>query len=312
MMHTNPILKVHLFIPTLNPGTLWSKVIASIKSQTYPIEKVIVVDSGSTDGTLEETRTENFQLITIDKADFDHGGTRQMAVGKFPEADIYIFMTQDALLQSPDTIELMVKAFVKNPKIGMAYGRQLPHPAAKVLESHARLFNYPPQSQTRSIKDAPRYKIKTISCSNSYAAYRREAFEEAGGFPSGTILGEDVLMAGAMLLKGWEMQYLAESCVYHSHDYSAKEEFKRYFDIGVFHADNPWIFEYYGRAESEGLNYLKSEFRYVFSKNPLILPKSFFSLVAKWLGYKLGMSHEIFPSSFKKAISMHKSYWKGV
>jgi rhamnosyltransferase len=310
-MSTDQAMKVYLFIPTLNPGVLWSKVIASIKSQTYPIEKVIIVDSGSTDGTFEESDAEDFQLISIDKEDFDHGGTRQMAVNQFSEADIYVFMTQDAILASSDAIELMVET-LKNPKIGMAYGRQLPHLGAKILESHARLFNYPPQSQKRSLKDAPKYKIKTISCSNSYAAYRREAFEEAGGFPSGTILGEDVLIAGSMLLKGWAMRYLAESCVYHSHDYSAKEEFKRYFDIGVFHADNPWIFEYYGRAESEGLKYLKSEFLYVISKNPLLLPKSFFSLLAKWLGYKLGMQHRIFPNSLKKSISMHKGYWESV
>jgi len=310
-MSIDQAMKVYLFIPTLNPGVLWSKVIASIKSQTYPIEKVIIVDSGSTDGTLLETCAEDFQLISIDKEDFDHGGTRQMAVNQFSEADIYVFMTQDAILASSDAIELMVET-LKNPKIGMAYGRQLPHLGAKILESHARLFNYPPQSQKRSLKDAPKYKIKTISCSNSYAAYRREAFEEAGGFPSGTILGEDVLIAGSMLLKGWAMRYLAESCVYHSHDYSAKEEFKRYFDIGVFHADNPWIFEYYGRAESEGLKYLKSEFLYVISKNPLLLPKSFFSLLAKWLGYKLGMQHRIFPNSLKKSISMHKGYWESV
>lgn len=311
-MSIDPKLIVHLFIPTLNPGVLWSKVIESIKSQTYPINKVIVIDSGSTDGTLKETLAEDFQLISINKANFDHGGTRQMAVAQYPDADIYVFMTQDAILASVDAIELMVETFAKNPKIGMAYGRQLPHIGAKILESHARLFNYPAKSQTRSLKDAPKYKIKTISCSNSYAAYRREAFEEAGGFPSGTILGEDVLIAGSMLLKGWEMRYLAESSVFHSHDYSAKEEFKRYFDIGVFHADNTWIFENFGRAESEGMKYLKSEVQYVLSKNPLLLPKSFFSLVAKWLGYKLGMKHKLFSNSFKKSISMHKGYWKSV
>lgn len=303
-------MKVYLFIPTLNAGILWSKVIASIKSQTYPIDKVIIIDSGSTDGSLEETKAEDFELISINKADFDHGGTRQMAVAQFSDADIYVFMTQDAVLASSDAIELLVETFATNPKIGMAYGRQIPHIGAKILESHARLFNYPPQSQIRSLKDAPKYKIKTISCSNSYAAYRKEAFEEAGGFPSGTILGEDVLIAGSMLLKGWEMQYLAESCVYHSHDYSAKEEFKRYFDIGVFHADNPWIFENYGRAESEGLKFLKSEFNYVFAKNPLLFPRSFCSLIAKWVGYKLGMNHLLLPPLLKKSISMHKGYWK--
>ncbi|WP_232825643.1 glycosyltransferase family 2 protein [Algoriphagus litoralis] len=308
-MNLNPHMKVHLFIPTLNAGKLWPKVIASIKSQTYPIDKIIIIDSGSTDGSLELTLAENFELIAIDKKDFDHGGTRQLAVTRFPEATIYVFMTQDAILASSDAIEILVDSFVSSPKIGMAYGRQLPHIEAKVLESHARLFNYPPKSQVRSLEDAPKYKIKTISCSNSFAAYRKEAFEESGGFPSGTILGEDVLLAGAMLMKGWEMKYVAESAVYHSHDYSAMEEFKRYFDIGVFHADNQWIFENFGRAESEGFNYLKSEFRYVISKNFLILPKSVLSLFAKWLGYKLGMIHRQIPSPLKRSLSMTKGYW---
>lgn len=311
-MNSIPKPTVHLFIPTLNPGMLWSTVIDSIKNQTYPIHKIIVIDSGSTDGTLEQTRNEDFQLISIDKADFDHGGTRQLAVSRFPDADIYIFMTQDAILASPDAIGSMVEIFEENPSLGMAYGRQLPHQGAKILESHARLFSYPATSQTRSLKDAPTYKIRTISCSNSYAAYRKEAYVEAGGFPSGTILGEDVLIAGSMLLKGWEMRYTSESCVYHSHDYSAKEEFKRYFDIGVFHADNSWIFENFGRAESEGLKYLRSEIGYVFSKNPLLFPKTLFSLLAKWIGYKLGINHRNLPESVKKSLSMHKSYWQSV
>lgn len=308
-MNLNTKLKVHLFIPTLNAGKLWPKVIDSIKNQTYPIDQVIIIDSGSTDGTLEQIKAENFELISIDKRDFDHGGTRQLAVSSFPESDIYVFMTQDAILASIDSMEVLIDSFVSNPKIGMAYGRQLPHLGGKILESHARLFNYPPASQTRSIEDAPKYKIKTISCSNSYAAYRREAFEESGGFPSGTILGEDVLIAGAMLMKGWMMKYVAESAVYHSHDYSALEEFKRYFDIGAFHADNQWIFENFGRAESEGLNFLKSEFRYVISKNPLVLPRSFFSLLAKWVGYKLGMKHSLLPVPMKRTLSMTKGYW---
>ncbi len=303
-------MEVNLFIPTLNAGSIWPKVLDSILSQSYPIKHVVIIDSGSSDGTLEAASGEGFDFIHIDKASFDHGGTRQLGVEQFPDADIFVFLTQDAILADSHAIGIMVDAFQKNPSIGMAYGRQLPHLNAKVLESHARLFNYPSKSQIRGLEDAPRYGIKTISCSNSFAAYRKEAFFEANGFPSGTILGEDVLIAGSMLLKGWKMAYLSESKVYHSHDYSALEEFKRYFDIGVFHADNPWIFQHFGRAESEGMKYLKSELSYVWNNKPLLIPKTFASLFAKWLGYKFGLNHRYLPLIPKKSFSMHKGYWK--
>jgi rhamnosyltransferase len=302
-------MKINLYIPTLNAGTLWPQVLEGIESQTVTFAKKIIIDSGSTDGTLSFPSVKTFEILSLDKKDFDHGGTRQMAVEKFPDADIYVFLTQDAILASPDAIANLVRPFETDPNLGMVYGRQLPHRGAKELEAHARLFNYPETSQIRALKDAGKYGIKTISCSNSFAAYRRPAFEEAGGFPSGSILGEDVIIAGQMLLKGWKKAYIADAQVHHSHDYSIKEEFKRYFDIGVFHADNDWIFDHFGRAESEGMKYLKSEISYLIKNNPLLLPKSGASLFAKWLGYKVGLVHDSIPLHFNKMFSMHHRFW---
>lgn len=302
-------MKVNVYIPTLNAGDKWAEAVNRLRMQTYPINKTIIIDSGSTDGTLSRELLQDFEILHIDKKDFDHGGTRHMAVGKFPDADIYLFLTQDAILANEQAVETLVRAFELNPKLGMAYGRQLPHKGAKELESHLRIFNYPSQSQVRSLEDAARYGIKTISCSNSFAAYRRSAYWEAGGFPSGTILGEDVIIAGHMLLKGWQKAYLAEAAVYHSHDYTLKEEFKRYFDIGVFHSTNDWIFEHFGRAESEGVKYLKSEMNYLFNHNKGMIPKSMLSIFCKWLGYKIGLNHHKLPPRFNRGFSMHKAYW---
>ncbi|MCL6260684.1 glycosyltransferase [Aquiflexum sp. TKW24L] len=301
--------KINLYIPTLNAGSLWPAVLEGIISQTVEIEKKIIIDSGSTDDTLSSPYIREFEILKVDKNDFDHGGTRQLAVETFPNADFYVFLTQDAILAHPDAIANLVKHFESNPALGMVYGRQLPHKGAKELEAHARIFNYPSTSQTRGMEDATKYGIKTISCSNSFAAYRRTAFEVAGGFPSGSILGEDVIIAGQMLLKGWRKGYIADAQVYHSHDYSLKEEFKRYFDIGVFHADNKWIFDHFGRAESEGMKYLKSEISYLLKHNWLLLPKSGCSLLAKWLGYKAGLLHDQIPLHFNQSFSMHRRFW---
>lgn len=302
-------MKVNVYIPTLNAGGRWPEAVRMLRQQTYPIHKTIIIDSGSTDRTLANEVVQGFELVHIDKKDFDHGGTRHMAVEKFPDAEIYLFLTQDAILADELAIAHVIAAFEQNPELGMVYGRQLPHKGAKELESHLRIFNYPSQSQVRSLKDAPQYGIKTISCSNSFAAYRKTAYWEAGGFPTGTILGEDVIIAGRMLLKGWKKAYLAEAAVYHSHDYTLKEEFKRYFDIGVFHSTNVWIFEHFGRAESEGVKYLKSETSYLVNHNKGMIPKSMLSIFCKWLGYKIGLHHRQLPLRLNKAFSMHKAYW---
>lgn len=302
-------IRVNLFIPTLNAGKLWKEVLESVAIQNYPISRVVIIDSGSTDGTLDLINNDKYDLIQIDKKDFDHGGTRQMAAETFSDADLFIFLTQDAILADPDSIGVMVQALSENPTLGMAYGRQLPHKNAKVLETHARLFNYPAESKVKSMEDADRLGIRTISCSNSYAAYRKSAFFEVNGFPAGSILGEDVLIAGKMLLKGWKLAYLSHSKIYHSHNYSATEEFKRYFDIGVFHINNQWIFEKFGRAESEGFKYLKSELTYTLKNNPFLLPKSMIATLAKWVGYKLGLRYRSIPTGLRKSFSMTKAFW---
>lgn len=302
-------MKVNLFIPTLNAGKIWKEVLDGVAKQTYPISRLVIIDSGSTDGTLELINKENCDLIQIDKKDFDHGGTRQMAAETFPDADVFVFLTQDAILADADAIGVMVQAMKENPALGMVYGRQLPHKNAKVLETHARLFNYPAESKVKSMEDADRYGIRTISCSNSFAAYRKTAFFKVNGFPTGSILGEDVLIAGKMLLDGWKMAYLSNSKIYHSHDYSATEEFKRYFDIGVFHVNNQWIFEKFGRAESEGFKYLKSELIYTFKHNPFLIPKCLIATGAKLIGYKLGLHYQSLPVGLRKSFSMTKAYW---
>jgi rhamnosyltransferase len=303
-------MKVNLYIPTLNGGPRMEEVVAAISKQTQPLNRLVVVDSGSTDGTLGYFQGIPHDLITLDKKDFDHGGTRHLAVTTYPDADIFVFLTQDAILENADALERMVFAFRAEPKLGMCYGRQLPHRNAKVLESHSRIFNYPDRTQIRTFEDRDRLGIRTISCSNSFAAYRSTAYFDAGGFPSDNILGEDVLIAGQMILKGWKMAYLADARVHHSHDYTIGEEFRRYFDIGVFHRDNPWIFEKFGKAGKEGFSYLKSELAYVSKNNLLLLPKTFTSLFAKWIGYKLGLSHPSLPHAIKGPLSMHSAHWR--
>lgn len=107
----------------------------------------------------------------------------------------------------------------------MAYGRQLPRPQANPIEAHARLAIIL-QSQLKSFED--KYLgIKTAFCSNSFAAYRKSAYEAVGGFPC-MYTSEDSFIAAKMLKSGYKVAYNADACVHHSHGYTTIEGFSRY------------------------------------------------------------------------------------
>ncbi|MGM9476201.1 glycosyltransferase family 2 protein [Pedobacter sp. GSP4] len=302
------MLKIAILIPTLNAGNSFVELLKTIAVQKVIINKKIIIDSGSNDKTTEHARAYDFDILNIKKADFDHGYARQLLADAAKDCDILIYLTQDCILKDENSFTELIAAF-QDPAVGIAYGRQLPHAGAKVLETHARLFNYTNESRVKQLSDKTELGIKTASCSNSYAAYRSMALQDVGGFPINTIFAEDVIVGGQMLIKGWKIAYVASAEVYHSHDYTTKEEFKRYFDIGVFHSTNDWLLKEFGSAGGEGIKYLKSELKYVFKHNPLVLPKMVMSIGAKFLGYKLGMLHKKLSPGQRRAFSMHRRYW---
>ncbi|AZI25182.1 glycosyltransferase family 2 protein [Pedobacter sp. G11] len=300
--------QIAILIPTLNAGKRWKDLLKSIDKQEISIKKKIIIDSGSVDNTTLLAEENGFEVLKINKSDFDHGYARQLLAEAAADCDILIYLTQDCILKGEFSIANLVKSF-DDPSVGLAYGRQLPHTGAKVLETHARLFNYSSKSRLKQLSDKSELGIKTASCSNSFAAYRRIALEAVGGFQKHTIFAEDVIVGGQMLLKEWKIAYVAESEVYHSHDYTVKEEFKRYFDIGVFHSTNKWLLDEFGSAGGEGFRYLKSELKYVLKHNLLVFPKMCMTIGAKFMGYKLGMMHHSLNHNLIKAFSMHRKYW---
>lgn len=301
--------KVALLIPTLNAGKQWLNTLDSIKSQTFEITIKIIIDSGSTDDTVPLARQHGFEIVEIKKSEFNHGKTRQQAVDLSNGVDICVFLTQDAILASTNSVENLVAAF-NDPDIGMAYGRQLPHKNARPLETHARLFNYADQSVINSLSDADQLGFKITFCSNSFAAYRYNALAKVGGFPPDSIMGEDAIVAAKMLQAGYKKAYVANATVYHSHSYTVIEEFKRYFDTRVFHEQNRWLIEKYGKPTGEGIKFMRSELKYVLKNDPKVVFKSIASLGAKWLGYLSGKFYRQIPRSLLKRLSMHKHYWK--
>jgi rhamnosyltransferase len=274
-------------IPTLNAGSTWPSLSAGLRLQSAKPTHVIVLDSESDDGTTGLIAAEDFQIISIPRQAFRHGVTRQLGAEFAKNVDVVVYLTQDAIPVDGDAIAALLRSF-EDPSVGAAYGRQLPREGAKPIETHARIFNYPAESEVRGEQSICDMGLKSAFFSNSFGAYRRTALDAVGGFPGDVNFGEDTIVAAKMLLAGWKIAYVSEAKVRHSHNYSVREEFKRYVSIGDLHASQGWLVQSFGSASGEGLRFVKSELKYLLRTRPTLVPNAIVRTLSKYLGYQYG------------------------
>lgn len=299
-----------LSIPTLNAASGLSDVLQAVALQASLPKRLLLIDSSSEDQTVEIARAAGAEVLTIARSDFDHGGTRQLAVERLADVPVVVFLTQDAIPADEHAFERLVAAF-EDESVAAAYGRQLPRDGAGAAEAHARLFNYPAESCVKSLADAAKLGIKTPFLSNSFAAYRVSALQDVGGFPRRSLFGEDMYVAAKLLVAGHRIAYVAEATVRHSHAYTLGEELRRYFDVGAFHAQNPWIMETFGTAGREGLAYVRSELGYAARNAPLSMPGLLLRDLLKLIGMNLGRREALLPKRLKRRLSMNTRFWDG-
>jgi rhamnosyltransferase len=298
-----------IIILTLNSENKLKKLLPLIKRQSLQPEKILVIDSSSQDKTCEVAKENSCQVAVIERKDFDHGGTRALA-GKYLNSDIFLYLTDDIIPFNNIAFEKLISVF-KDEKIAAAFGRQVPYSETNIFGKHLRYFNYPDLPYIREYKDREKYGIKTVFLSDSFCAYRKTCLEKIGWFKEGLILGEDSYAGAKFILEGYKISYVSDSMVYHSHNYSAIEEFKRYFDIGVFHRTESWILKEFGKAEGEGIKYIKSGIKFLIDNNKIYLfPEFFLRIFLKYLGYKLGYNYKFLPEFLIKILSMHKNWWE--
>jgi rhamnosyltransferase len=300
-------LRVACVIPTYNGRRDLERLLDSLSVQTATFD-TLIVDSSSTDGTLELAQARCSAVTQIDSRHFNHGGTRQMMADTHYGYDVYVYLTQDVYLEDPRAIENIIAPF-EDPVVGAVCGRQLPHVDANVLAMHARWFNYPPVSRVKSLSDVSTLGIKTPFMSNSFAAYRGTALRSVGGFPRHVILSEDMYVAAKMLLSHWKVAYQSSAVCRHSHNYTLREEFRRYFDIGVFQARESWIQATFGGARGEGFRYVRSEMDFLGARRWYLWPESFMRNGLKLLAFKLGKEEARLSRTLKRRLGMFKRYW---
>lgn len=304
-------MKISLFIPTYNAisccGESFKQNLDIIKNTK--LYRVLIIDSSSMDNTVEVSKSYGFEVLIIPKNQFDHGGTRNLAAEMLADSDIIVYLTQDVLLDSSDSILKLVTPIITNSKIAVSYGRQRGHTNADIFAKHLRKFNYSRHSYIRSYDDRYVWGMRTVFSSDSFAAYNVNCLQEINGFPRHLILGEDVYVTAKLLKSGYKIAYVADAICYHSHNYSLKQEFQRYFDIGVFHRSESWIHVDFGTANKEGIKFVLSICNYVFLRKPWLLPQVFMKILAKYSGYKFGVNYDKIGVRMCRKLSMNEAFW---
>lgn len=300
------LLKIALIVLTLNALPLWEEWLKAVSSQTLRSDFECVVDSESTDSTVVLAEAAGIMIHRIQRMNFNHGATREMA-RKLVDADIVIFMTQDAIPSDDSLIEKLVEPIISG-KASLSYARQIPRSDANIFEVFPRQFNYPAESQIRGIKDVDKYGVYTFFSSDSCAAYLNSALDEIGGFQP-TLASEDYFAVAKLLQKGHKVAYVAEAVVVHSHSYNLWKEFKRYFDVGYVRAENPWVQAIVGQAEGRGRDYFYAFIRELAISKPWLIPYAVINTFVKLLGYRVGFWSLNAPKWWKKMLSGQPNYW---
>ena len=302
-------IKVDVIIPVYHPGKEFSVLLERLTEQTAVIHRIIAMNTEENYWNKElEQKYPLLEVHHLKKSEFDHGGTRAWAA-ELSDAEIMVFMTQDAVPADRNLIENLVKALEKEKMIAAAYARQLPNEMCSFAERYTRSFNYPEKSYVRTQRDLSLYGIKTFFCSNVCAAYKKEIYQELGGFVRKTIFNEDMIYAGKLIQMGYGIAYAADAKVIHSHNYSCMQQFHRNFDLGVSQAEHPEIFAGVP-SEGEGIKLVKKTINYLIQKRKIwLIPGVILQSGCKYAGYLSGKNYRKLPRKMILWCIMNREYW---
>ena len=307
-------MKVDIIIPVYKPDKTFMDLIRKLESQTVSVNRIILMNTEEKYfqqlfyGTRFLKQYKNIDVYHLSKKEFNHGKTRRQGVKK-SDADVFVMMTQDAMPEDEFLLENLLKGLA-GEKVAAAYARQLPAKDANPIEAYLREFNYPDRAEIKSAKDIETRGIKAFFCSDVCCAYKREIYEELGGFVRHTIFNEDMIFAATAIKAGYEIAYAAEAKVVHSHNYSCMQQLRRNFDLGVSQADHPEIFESVP-SEGEGIKSVKATAKHLKdSGNIKWLPYLVCQSGFKFVGYRLGKGYRKLSHKQVMKLTMNKDYWE--
>ena len=235
--HRNETVSIVLL--TYNGERYLKPLLESLFGQDFsPSPEILVIDSSSTDSTSQIFREYCLPVRVIEKASFSHPGTRNLGVS-LAGGDYLVFLTQDALPVNPRWLEELVRPFRFYPNLAASYSRQIPRPDCNPLEAKDIYGGAPCIDEVRSLDSSQEWQrmdyeanlTRYIRFSNVSACYPRKLLR-ADPFDEGLLMVEDQEWSKRMIEKGQAIYYASKSVVMHSHNFTIREMYQRYFEYG--------------------------------------------------------------------------------
>lgn len=226
-------MRVSIVIPTLDGGELFRRCLNACLRQDPTPSEILVVDSGSTDGTAElAMSTPGVSFHGIDRSEFGHGRTRNLGAS-MTQGDVIVFLTQDAIPTERSWLSALVDPFLSSSRVGLAYGRQVPHPNCRVTVKRdvSSYFRSLSEDGTTRIVASPPGAVpdsRSRFFSNVNSAVRRSTWEEVRF--RNVDYSEDLAFAEDALAAGWWKAYVPGAAVRHSHDLRLRPYYRRMHD----------------------------------------------------------------------------------
>lgn len=299
---------ISVVIPVLNAACFLPELFRALKNQKpFPPREIVLVDSGSTDNTIEiASKHQNVRIVPI--RNFSHGRSRNLGA-KNATGEIIVLMTQDALPRDETWLKKLLEPF-SDKKVAAVYSRQVPKPDAIFTERFFMMTRFPDSLSLRKKKTTNdgELTLEKVFFSNVSSAIRRSILLQYP-FDETLIMSEDQQLSRDLLNAGYTVVYAPDSVVIHSHNYTLASVFKRYFD-SVYSLT--LIFPGHGVKTSVcmGANYLLKEIVYVLRNYPYKMPYYFIYLTSKIAGTLMGHFAKSLPRCILKKISMHYYHWE--
>ena len=302
---------ISVVIPVKDGGADLVRCLEAVAAQEVDEEvEVVVVDSGSRDGSVKTARRLGARVHEIDAAEFGHGRTRNLGAS-LARGKTLVFTSQDAYAADAGWLAALAAALGGHDVAG-AYGRQLPHADATPPERYFLDFLYGPRERVQAWTGPGEPTFEQTLFSNVNGAMPRAVWSEFP-FADDLIMSEDQEWSRRVLLAGKTLVYEPRAAVFHSHAYTVASAFRRFFDSGVS-AERSYASG--GGAPGSALrsaaaHYAKGELEWLWSTGQRRwIPYTAAYELAKFTGLQLGRRHRRLPASLKRHLSGLPSYWE--
>lgn len=281
---TGPGAGITVVIPVRNGGRHFQRLTRHLTDLRSRLGvEVLVIDSGSDDGTPELAEQSGFRTHRIPPDAFGHGRTRNLGV-ELASGSIVCFITDDVLPVTPDW-PLKFSEVLADPAVAGVYGRQVPRDAT-TMEMFFVSMNYPEERlryQPRADGHHPR--PGRVVFSNAFSAVRKDVVLEVP-IPEDADYSEDQIWARKALAGGYAIAYEPAAEALHAHTYKLRGVFRRSFFVGRA-LRSAGIDR--GASFMESVKFLTGEVSYFIRQGhihrlPQLLPYEFL----RWAGFQAG------------------------